>query len=265
MTPSLSDPGEGRTIPAMFWDAVRRRGASAALRQKELGVWRPYSWREIGETVADVVAALIALGLAPGDVVSIVSNANREWICADFGAQTAGGVVCGLSPASPSASIEAMCALSRTRFLFVEDEERLDDLFEAIDRLPELRHVVVMKIESSRAPADPRAMSFAELERIGAASRQKRGDPMERIQAERRPGDLAVLAFTAGGARDAQGPRLLSRQRARRLRGAAPRRDAGGGRRGRAAAHGLAQRHRRASRRRLWRDRSGRRDEFCRE
>ena len=32
----------GDTIPAMFWDAVDKRGPQVWMRQKELGIWR--SW-----------------------------------------------------------------------------------------------------------------------------------------------------------------------------------------------------------------------------
>ena len=34
----------GDTIPAMFWNGVERRGEQTWMRQKELGIWRAWSW-----------------------------------------------------------------------------------------------------------------------------------------------------------------------------------------------------------------------------
>lgn len=186
------------TVPSMFWSIVRKRGDATMLRQKVLGVWRPYSWNDADKIVADVAAGLIELGLRPGDVVSVLSNTNKEWVFVDLGAQTAGGVVCGLYPTCSASNVKSLCAESRTRFLFVEDEEQLDKLFEVIDRLAELRHVFVLKMEGSREPADPRAISFVDMLRVGAAARSREPGIVERGLASRCAQDIAILAYTSG-------------------------------------------------------------------
>ena len=39
---------EGDTIPAMFWNAVDQRGPNVWMRQKELGIWRNWTWQQTG-------------------------------------------------------------------------------------------------------------------------------------------------------------------------------------------------------------------------
>ncbi len=202
---------ETSSVAAMFWARVRERGPATLLRQKELGVWKAYSWSDVGKVVADTAAGLIELGLRPGDVVSILSSTNKEWVFADLAAQSAGGIVCGLYPASSAAEIEAQCAQSRTRFLFVEDEEQLDRLFDVLDRLVELRHVFVLTMPGSCEPADPRAMRLGDLAQIGAVARSRDPDIVERGVASRTAGDIAILAFTSGTTGNPKGVLLTHR------------------------------------------------------
>jgi long-chain acyl-CoA synthetase len=42
----------GNTLPAMFWNAVAERGPNVWLRQKELGIWRSWSWTQTGAETA---------------------------------------------------------------------------------------------------------------------------------------------------------------------------------------------------------------------
>ena len=122
MLPIVSAAGEPVvTVPQLFWHGVRTRGTAIMLRQKELGIWRSYSWNQVSEVVADLAAALVTLGLQSGDVVSVLSNTNREWVFADLGAQTAGAVVSGIYPTDSAAQVEYLCTDSNARFLFVEN------------------------------------------------------------------------------------------------------------------------------------------------
>ena len=113
------------TVPQMFWHGVRRRATATMMRQKELGIWQAYSWNEVGDVVSSVAAGLASLGLEPGMVVSVLGNTCREWVWADLGALTAGGVVNGIYPTDAASQVEFLCFDSGSRFLFVEDEEQL--------------------------------------------------------------------------------------------------------------------------------------------
>src|SRR5438034_11783855 len=110
----------------MFWQGVKTRGDATMMRQKDLGVWRAYSWNEVGEIVADAAAGLMRLGLRPGEVVSVLSNTNREWVWTDLAALSAGAVVNGIYPTDAAAQVEYLCSDSASTFLFVENEEQLD-------------------------------------------------------------------------------------------------------------------------------------------
>ena len=75
----------GETIAACF--LLRPSPCVAdkvALRQKDFGLWREMTWNEMGKTVREIGMGLVALGLEPGDVASILSNTRQEWTIADL-------------------------------------------------------------------------------------------------------------------------------------------------------------------------------------
>jgi len=53
---------DGETIPAMFRNAVARRGDAVFMRQKKLGLWRSWTWNQTAEAVREIAHGLIALG-----------------------------------------------------------------------------------------------------------------------------------------------------------------------------------------------------------
>src|SRR5438093_2286846 len=71
--PTWTVRGQG-TLPTLFRQVVRERADQVAMREKSLGIWRSITWREYGERAKHVGLGLVALGLRPRDVVSIVAD-----------------------------------------------------------------------------------------------------------------------------------------------------------------------------------------------
>jgi long-chain acyl-CoA synthetase len=135
-----------------------------AMREKYRGVWREWTWAEYAHRVASVAAGLRALGVGPGDRVAVHSENRPEWVVADLAVQGLGACTVGVYPTSPAAEVEYVLKHSEASVLIAEDEEQLDKALEVRDRLPLLRHVVVV---------DPRGVSadvptFASLEQDGS-------------------------------------------------------------------------------------------------
>ena len=55
---------DGDTIPAMFWNAVDKRSNKVWLREKDLGIWKSWTWTQVGEAVAEIAGGLMSLGFA---------------------------------------------------------------------------------------------------------------------------------------------------------------------------------------------------------
>jgi long-chain acyl-CoA synthetase len=189
---------EGETIPALFWNAVALRGPRVWLRQKHLGLWRSWTWDQTAEAVREIAGGLLALGFAALDTASVQSNTVIEWVLADLAVLSCAGVANGIYPTDAPAQVQYLCEDSRTRILFVEDEEQLDKALEVRARLPRLEKIVVFDMEGLRELRDPMVLSLDELRRLGREHNARHpGAVMERVQRVR-PEDLAILVYTSG-------------------------------------------------------------------
>ena len=157
------------TLPKLFRHVVEERGDKVAMREKKLGIWRSISWREYGENAKRVGLGLVALGLGPKDVVSIIAENCPEWACTDMGALSVGSVTNGIYTTDSPRQIEYIINDSGTRFLFAEDEEQLDKILEVRCRCPDLVKIFVFDMEGLHNYTDDQVMPFTVLLELGAA------------------------------------------------------------------------------------------------
>ena len=194
--PDLVIPGD--TLPALFINAVAQRGEATFMREKKLGLWRPWTWNQTLAAVRETSMGLAALGFEPGHCASILSNTVVDWVIADLGVLCAGGVSNGIYPTDAANQVQYLCADSSTTVLFVEDEEQLDKALAVREQLPLLKHIVVFDMEGLHRFADPMVMSLAALRELGRAFDAAHPAEFERRAASRGPADLAILIYTSG-------------------------------------------------------------------
>ncbi|MDO9253279.1 MAG: long-chain fatty acid--CoA ligase [Hydrogenophaga sp.] len=188
----------GDTIPAMFWNAVQKRGPNVWMRQKEFGIWRSWSWDQTGEAVREIAHGLMALGFAARETASILSNTTVEWVLADLAVLSAGGVSNGIYPTDAAEQVQFLCEDSGTTVLFVEDDEQLDKALEVRQHLPRLKKIVVFDMEGLHELDDPQVIGLDALRELGRTHARTHAGEMEARVAACRPQDLAILVYTSG-------------------------------------------------------------------
>ncbi|WP_296873657.1 long-chain fatty acid--CoA ligase [Tibeticola sp.] len=188
----------GDTIPAMFWNAVAQRGPKVWLRQKDLGLWRSWTWEQTAQAVREIGHGLIALGFAPRETASILSNTNIEWVLCDLAVLSAGGVANGIYPTDAAEQVHYLCEDSRTTVLFVENEEQLDKALQVRSQLPPLKKIVVFDMEGLRNFDDPQVMSLDALRALGREHLAEHPQALAERVAAVKPEDLAILVYTSG-------------------------------------------------------------------
>ena len=195
------DPGivvPGEIVPAMFWNAVSMRGDKVWMRQKELGIWRAWTWNQTAAAVREIGNGLLALGFAPQDTASILANTVVEWVLADLAVLGAGGVANGIYPTDAASQVHYLCEDSRTTFLFVEDDEQLDKALEVRGSLPLLQKIIVFDMEGLRDLRDPMVMGLDVLRALGRQYMQAHPQALDQRSATCQSEDLAILVYTSG-------------------------------------------------------------------
>jgi long-chain acyl-CoA synthetase len=188
----------GETITEVFWNAVAQRGERVFLREKELGIWREWTWAQTAQAVREIGHGLIALGFEARDCASILSNTVVDWVLADLAILSCGGISNGIYPTDAPAQVHYLCEDSRTTILFVEDEEQLDKALEVRERLPLLRKIVVFEMKGLREFSDPQVISLAALREAGRAHLARHAGELDARVKGCRPEDLAILVYTSG-------------------------------------------------------------------
>ncbi len=198
MAPRTDIVVPGETLPAVFWNAARLRGERVWMRQKELGIWRAWTWQQTAEAVAEIAHGLMALDFAPGDCASILSNTVIEWVLADLAVLSCAGVSNGIYPTDAASQVHYLCEDSSTTVLFVEDDEQLDKALAVRAQLPRLRKVVVFDMKGLRDFHDPDVMSLQDLRALGREHLRLHPQAIDERVGQLRPADLAILIYTSG-------------------------------------------------------------------
>jgi long-chain acyl-CoA synthetase len=186
------------TIPALFWRRVTSNAGEVALREKDFGIWNEITWQQYGEQARLIGLGLKALGMKRGDICSIASEINKEWIFADLGIICAGGVSNGVYPTDASNQVEYLIQDSSTRFYFAEDEEQLDKVLEVRQQTPSLQKVIIFDMEGLRNFDDEQCISLVELMDIGRDYLARHPNAWTEEIAAASPDDLMILTYTSG-------------------------------------------------------------------
>ena len=192
-------PATTQTVVTRVRDRAAATPGAVAMRAKEFGLWREYSWAEYWDEVQDVAHALLSLGVRRGDRVAIQSENRREWLTTDLGTVAIGAAAVGLYPTNPAAEVVHVLSDSGAVVLLAEDQEQLDKALEVSDRTPDLRHIVYCEPRGIRGRYDdPRLISYEDFRARGREHRA--GDPgaVEAAMAQTRPDDLMTLIYTSG-------------------------------------------------------------------
>ena len=188
----------GETVPQMFQSRVQISKNQVALRYKKLGIWHDVTWEQYGEMVRAVCLGLVALGLKPGECVSIIGENCPEWVYTDLGTMHAGGTTVGVYATNSWEQCQYVVDHSESRFYFVENEEQLDKALRFRDKVPRLEKIIVWDIKGLKRFQDPMVMSFEEFLSLGREKARQGADEFAKRWTQMQPHDLARLIYTSG-------------------------------------------------------------------
>ena len=156
-----------------FFETARRNPDRLAWKHGE----REWTWEQAAQEVRRVGRALIALGVQPGDAVSIVGPNRPEWLMADLGALAAGAVPAPIYPTLTAEQSRYIAGHSGAGVAVVADEAQEQKLrgtaVRSFVRMDEWRRFLALAEQTPQGALD---------ERLAAV----------------KPGDLATLIYTSG-------------------------------------------------------------------
>ena len=197
-TDALALDPERDTFPKLVRDNARRLGSKVAIREKDFGIWQPYTWSQYFEQARLIALGLASLGFARGDRVAIVGDNRPQLYWAVMAAQALGGVPVPIYQDSIEKEMEYIIEHAEARFAVVEDQEQVDKLLAVRVRCRHLQHVVYDDPRGMRAYSEPGLVSLAELAEIGKKFEVCHPTHFDDEVARGAADDVAIICYTSG-------------------------------------------------------------------
>ena len=197
-----------RTIIDLFEESVEKYGAKEFLLEKHNGKFEPTTYAETKREALKTGAGLAAIGIKPGDRVSILAEGCNNWIISELGLLYAGAVSVPLSIKLE----EANDLLFRLRHadvkaLFVS-KNQLPKVAKIVDQLPDLEHIIVWGMDN----ADMAMLQTLDtLKARGEEYLKANEEAFMAIGRALKNDDYATITYTSGTTADPKGVVLTHR------------------------------------------------------
>ncbi|MGX1352398.1 long-chain acyl-CoA synthetase [Bradyrhizobium elkanii] len=186
------------TFPKMLRLNAKEHGQEIALREKDFGLWREFTWNDYQTRTHDFALGMVELGLGRGDVIGIIGDNRPDWVAAEIAAHAIGAMSLGLYRDVLDEEAAYLLTYGEARLVFAEDEEQVDKLLGLADRVPHLKHIVYSDPRGMRKYDDPRLMEASKLVALGRDRAAREPGLYERLVDATKGEDVAILCTTSG-------------------------------------------------------------------
>lgn len=193
------DMAQADTLPKRLIAAHQKFGKQrVAMRQKDRGLWREFTWGQSYEQVQHLALGLMSLGLKRGEKVCIVGDNDPQYFWAQLAVQSCGGVAVGIFTDSTPPEIEYIVKHSDAAFVFAKDQEQCDKLLTVRANVPAVRSVIYWEAKGLWNYSDSWLISFESVQALGKQLNSEQPELFERSVAEGGIDDLAIFCYTSG-------------------------------------------------------------------
>jgi long-chain acyl-CoA synthetase len=186
------------TLPQLLRRNAETMPTRAALREKDLGIWQPYSWRQYWENVRDFALGLAAAGFARGDKLSVIGENRPRLYFAQLAAMSLGGIAVPVYQDAIAAELAYVLDHAETSVIVAEDQEQVDKILSLKDRLPNLKLLVYDDVRGLRNYDEPILRSFEEVQSAGRVFATANPSYVENLVDAGQIDDLALFSYTSG-------------------------------------------------------------------
>ncbi|MCK5096514.1 MAG: AMP-binding protein, partial [Desulfobacteraceae bacterium] len=143
---SLKDlPVPGKTLPEIFLKQKNKYGANrVAIRTKNDGFWKEYSWDDYFDNIQKVAAGFLSLGIKPFDRVCLVSANCPEWLFISLALQSIGAYLVPVYPNSTPDQAKYVVENSEANLLIVQNSEQLAKTEKWRENIDNLSEIILM-------------------------------------------------------------------------------------------------------------------------
>ena len=188
----------GETFPRCLLEQAQRNGEKPAIREKYLGIWQTWTWREVSEEVRALACGLAATGIKRGDKLALIGDNRPRLYWSMSAAQCLGAIPVPMYQDSVADELQFVVEHAEVRFAVAENQEQVDKLLEIKDRCPKLEFIVYCDPRGMRDYSQDFLIDFGTLQQSGrdldATNAAFFTDEIDKGKSS----DIACILYTSG-------------------------------------------------------------------
>ncbi|UYL08797.1 long-chain fatty acid--CoA ligase [Bdellovibrio sp. SKB1291214] len=165
-----------------------------AIKFKAGNKWTEKSWKEYYQDIETMGAALLSLGIKPGDRVAIMANTRYEWSVSDYAIFGIKAITVPIYQNNIAEDVEYILNNSKARFLICESRGPLKTFESIQSKCPHVEKILLM--DTSHTPSEN--LPWNQLMKIGQEYLAKNPTCYRDLCATLKTDDMATILYTSG-------------------------------------------------------------------
>ena len=187
------------TFPKILLKNAKQYGHNRiAIREKDYGIWQPYSWQDYHDHVRNFALGLASLGFKRGDKLAIIGDNRPQLYWGMAAAQSLGGVPVALYQDAIEKELEFILEHSEARFALAEDQEQSDKLLSLKEKIPNIKYIIYNDPKGMRNYTESFLTAFDNVQELGRKFGEENPNYFEDEINKGTADDLAVICYTSG-------------------------------------------------------------------
>ncbi|HBC3536430.1 long-chain fatty acid--CoA ligase [Vibrio parahaemolyticus] len=186
------------TFPKVLQHNAKHWPEQVAMREKEFGIWREFTWQDYENRVKWMALSLQDLGIGEQDVIGLLGDNRPEWVWGELAAHAIKGYSLGIYQDSMHEEVAYLINYAKAKVVIAEDEEQCDKLLELGDEIPSVKYIIYCDPRGMRKYDDPRLIDVEQVYKKGQLIDKADPDKYLNMVAVTKGSDLSILCTTSG-------------------------------------------------------------------
>ncbi|MDG2596222.1 long-chain fatty acid--CoA ligase [Vibrio parahaemolyticus] len=186
------------TFPKVLQHNAKHWPEQVAMREKEFGIWREFTWQDYENRVKWMALSLQDLGIGEQDVIGLLGDNRPEWVWGELAAHAIKGYSLGIYQDSMHEEVAYLINYAKAKVVIAEDEEQCDKLLELGDEIPSVEFIIYCDPRGMRKYDDPRLIDVEQVYKKGQLIDKANPDKYLNMVAATKGSDLSILCTTSG-------------------------------------------------------------------
>ncbi|MGH1350072.1 MAG: AMP-binding protein [Methyloligellaceae bacterium] len=202
---AASEPAENTlvvdTVPKLLLHNAKTFGKHPAIREKNLGIWQTWTWKQVLQEVQSFSLGLQQLGVKRGNKVAIIGD-NRPRLYWTFVAcQSLGAIPVPVYQDSVAEELSYVLNHAEVSFVIAENQEQVDKILEISENISKINSIIYDDTRGLRNYNHSHLLSFEAVQALGTKSSSEKNyleQPWLDEIAKGKGSDISVILYTSG-------------------------------------------------------------------